>query len=703
MQRNDAGSWSAYVRDHLLDRIFGFELMMAPYAVAHFKLALELAGYDLDLPEEQKKRWAYDFQADDRIRVYLTNALEVLPEDMPGLYGPMRFVAAEAKAADEVKQEKPIMVVLGNPPYSGHSSNDNPWIDGLLKGKLPDGTIVDSYYEVDGQPLGERNPKWLQDDYVKFIRFGQWRVDQTGSGVLAYITNHAYLDNPTFRGMRNSLMNSFSEIYILNLHGSSRKNELGPSDEIDENVFDIQQGVVITILIKNQSNNRKARVYYYDLWGNRTTKYQSLWNETVKTIINNEIYPISPFYLFIPQDRDISIEYNDFWSVTNIFNEFTSTITTARNFFSVAFQPDTLIQRIQDLQNDSIPDKKIREKYNLKDVSYWKLSDARDEVKEINSIDSYIEQYCYRPFDFRFVYYHQSVCERLRDEVMKHVKNHKNISLLTHRPQSPGEFSFIYATFLLGDQCVAANKSVGGGNSFQFPLYLYPDPQMLFDDTNTSPWPQDINNEGRVPNLNSDFISSLENKVGLAFNPLSENQELEDYNQFSPFDVLSYIYAVMHCPTYRKRYSESLKIDFPRVPLASDPQLFRRLVSLGRELLALHLMESPRLTDPMTNFPIPGDNIVAPRGNFPKYTPPEGEAGGKVFINNEQYFEGVPKEVWEFEISGYQVLHKWLKDRRGRELNYDDLEHYQKVVVALSETIRLMAEIDAAIPSWPVE
>jgi hypothetical protein len=251
--------WNSYVGDgpkSLLRRLFGFELLMAPYAVAHLKLGLQL----------QEK--GYDFGRNERLGVYLTNALdEGVPAQTTMPFA--RYIADESAAAAEVKSSKPIMVVLGNPPYSYTSENTGDWISDLVR----------DYYKVDGQNLGERNPKGLQDDYVKFIRFGQWRVGQTGEGVLAFISNNGYLDNPTFRGMRQSLLRSFDDIYILNLHGNAKKKERAPDGGPDENVFDIQQGVAIGLFIKRHDvakSHATATIHYADLWGERATKYAAL-------------------------------------------------------------------------------------------------------------------------------------------------------------------------------------------------------------------------------------------------------------------------------------------------------------------------------------------------------------------------------------------------------------------------------------------
>ena len=316
MQSGNAGLWSSYVREHLLPRLFGFELLMAPYAVAHFKLGLQLAA--LDLPEAQRKAWAYDFQGDERVGVYLTNTLEG-PHEHTGLPLFTQFLARETDAADRIKQDLPVLVIFGNPPYSGHSANKGAWIDGLLKGQLPDGTKTASYYELDGQPLGERNSKWLQDDYVKFIRWAQWRIEKTGSGILAFITNHSYLDNPTFRGMRRALMNTFTDIYVLDLHGNAKKREVAPDGGKDENVFDIQQGVAIGIFVKEPGKAGPAQVHHAELWGKRQAKYAWLLDNGLETTPWQELAPQAPFYLFVPQNTDLLAEYQQGWKVTDIF------------------------------------------------------------------------------------------------------------------------------------------------------------------------------------------------------------------------------------------------------------------------------------------------------------------------------------------------------------------------------------------------
>ncbi len=638
---NQRGAWDSYVGSHLLNRIFGFELLMAPYAVAHLKLGMEL------------QQTGYTFASDQRLGIYLTNTLEEAAKKSEQLFA--NWISEEADAATQIKKDLPIMVVLGNPPYSGHSANRS-WE--MKNGKRTPtfiGQLIQDYYKVDGQPLGERNPKWLQDDYVKFIRWGQWRIERTGVGILAFITNHGYLDNPTFRGMRQCLMNVFTDIYLLNLHGNSKKKEKCPDGSPDENVFDIQQGVTLGIFVRDPEESCRGRLHYSDVWGVRETKNDQLFETDVATTKWTELEPASPFYLFVPQTSGLRPEYDAGWRIPEVYPLNASTVTTARNDFSMAFDEATLTSRIDDLRDSSIEDQAIRQKYGLRDVSYWKLRDARDELGKVTKLQGYLRRYCYRPFDFRFVFYHSAVCERLRSEVMRHME-HTNLAFLTHRPQSPGDFTFAYCTRLIGDQCVAANKTTGGGNSFQFPLFVYPVTEV--DDgqnhlgVEISHWP--AGKDGRRPNLNPKFVADLEKRLGLKFVPegaavaanyvrraLSQDRrsQIAATETFGPEDVFNYIYAVFHSPTYRTRYAEFLRSDFPRVPLTSDVKLFRSLCSLGAELVALHLLESPNLAKPMARFPVKGSNVV--EKGFPKYVArgePEPGTGkplkeGRVYIN----------------------------------------------------------------------
>jgi len=676
-------------------------------------LAMQLAGHDL--PDGLRRQWAYDFVGDERLAIYLTNTLEEAERRAQHEFHFIeRLIAREADGAARIKRDLPIMVVLGNPPYSGISANRGKWIDGLLRGKLPDGRTTASYYEVDGQPLGEKK-LWLQDDYVKFIRWGQWRIEQTGAGILALITNHSYLDNPTFRGMRQQLMQAFTDIYVLNLHGNAKKKETCPDGSKDENVFDIQQGVTIGIFVKDNDKDGPAAVHYADLWGLRGDKYDTLAAGSIADGEWLELAPTSPYYFFIPRAEDERKEYEQGWKVTDILPINCAGIITARDHFVIDFEARTLLARVAEFWNDSVSDEDIRSKYfsgkgSSKyppgDTRSWKLAQARKAVRDDADWRSRVTDVLYRPFDIRSIYFVPWMVDWPRPEVMRHMLAGENIGLHLCRQIVSDSWCHVLVTDNITDDCYVSNRTRERG--YTLPLYAYPDPERPIE---ASPWP--AGKDGRRPNLNPDFVAELEQRLRLRFVPDGAG-DLK--RTFGPEDVLHYIYAVLHAPAYRQRYAEFLRIDFPRVPLTSDRKLFGSLCEKGRELVALHLLESPRVRQFLTRYPIRGDNTV--EKGHPKYLAPgqpEPRTGrplksGRVYISRDvpktgrqgQYFEGVPPEVWEFHIGGYQVCEKWLKDRRGRTLSYDELEHYQKIVVAVAQTIRLMAEIDAAIPGWPL-
>jgi predicted helicase len=643
-----ANQWNSYVRDNLLNRLFGFELLMAPYAIAHLKLGLEL------------QELGYQFQGKQRLGIYLTNTLDEALKKSEVLFG--QFVAQEANEASTVKRDVPVMVVLGNPPYSGHSANKSEWIAGLVK----------DYYFVDGVPLGEKNPKWLQDDYVKFIRFGQWRVSETGYGVLAFITNHGYLDNPTFRGMRRSLMQTFTDIYILDLHGNSKKKEVSPDGSPDQNVFDIQQSVSVGIFIKEPGKDTPAKVHHAELWGDRASKYESLNSLDIDLLTWEDIEPQSKFYLFYPQDKNLSKEYDKGWRITDILTVNSVGIVTARDDLTIKWSSQEVETTIKDFVSLSIEE--ARRKYDLgDDARDWKVSLAQDDIRTHGTGNSLITSVMYRPFDKRFTYYTGQtrgfICMP-RPEVMSHIFNRDNLGFYTCRQTISGSWQHILATDSITDDCYVSNKS--RERDYLFPLYTYPDTK---------------NQQGslfveKMPNLSSDFITAIREKLGYIPTPEA---------------IFYYIYAIFYSPAYRQRYAEFLKIDFPRMPLTSNDKLFKDLGVKGQALVDLHLMKSKKLNKLITKMGGDGDNA------FTEVTYKLTEQ--RVYINKNRYFEGIAPDVWEFKIGGYQVLDKWLKDRKKakRILSFDDVLHYQKVVVALKETMQLMGEIDQLIPGFPIK
>lgn len=674
-QMGNAGMWSSYVREHLLPRLFGFELLIAPYAMAHLKLGMQLAA--IDLPKEERATWAYDFQGDERLGIYLTNTLDGARKRSNVLFG--RYISDEANEASQVKQGYPVMVVLGNPPYSGHSANRS-WKKVLNKKTNKEkivptfiGELLREYFQVDGVALGERNPKWLQDDYVKFIRFAQWRIEQTGYGILAFITNHGYLSNLTFRGMRQSLVQSFDDIYILDLHGNSKKKERPPDEIKDENVFDIQQGVAIGIFVKRRQSNsstRKANVYHIDLWGEREVykkvgqetklaggKYNWLAENDISTTEWRKLNPNKPFYFFMPQNENLSQEYDNGTKITDALSVYTVGLTSGQDAKTIAF--------------------------------------TEEEAQELASsfgIDQDItKRILYRPFDRKFIVYAKQVITRPRTEVMRHMLAGKNLAIATTRSIEIGRG---WEHVLCSEDLVQLHTVSLKEINYMFPLYLYPDPKQngLFEDPPTGA------PGGRRPNLAPDFTQKFSAKLNLQF---IQDGRGDLQATLGPENIFNYMYAVFHSPSYRERYAEFLKIDFPRLPLTSNIDLFRELCKFGGRLVELHLMEKfGKIT---TRFPEPGNNLIEKVA----YTvDPHEPEKGRVWINKTQYIEGVPPEVWEFHIGGYQVCEKWLKDRKSRQFTHSDFQHYQRIVAALAETITLMEQIDEAIEEhggWPIQ
>jgi len=682
MQQGNAGMWPGYVKNHLLPRLFGFELLMAPYAVAHFKLSLQLAGRDL--PPELVEVWAYHPETEaERLGIYLTNALEG-PHEMTGMPLFTQWVADETNAANEVKQHLPVLVVMGNPPYSGSSSNKGESIEQLME----------TYKEA---VRGERNIGPLSDDYIKFIRFAHDRIERNGYGIVGLITNHSYVSGIIHRGMREELMKTFDEIFILNLHGNALMEETAPDGSVDENVFDIRQGVAISLFVKTQTGQKLSRVFYANLWGSRDKKYQELLKNDVSTTDWEEIKPAStPSYFFVPKDFSLEKEHSQMISVADIVLSKGKGMATRRDRLCVDFDRAPLLERFQEIASDA-SEEILRTHHEIVDTPYWKFSEARVEIQK-SRVEDAIHKYYYRVGDVRYVYYNPKIIERgdSRWNIMRHLLL-PNLALIFPNKVMLRDFRHAWVVNGLVDYHILETAHA---NSFAFPLYLYPTTntkqKSLLD---VSPWPGDDGEGDRVPNLNPDFVADLEKRLNLSFVPKSGVSDLQ--TTFDAEDIFHYIYAIFHSPTYRSRYAEFLKIDFPRVPLTSNIDLFRALCGLGQQLVGLHLLESLAVGQFITSYPVAGDNRV--EKGYPKYTPPTSQQPGRVHINKTQYFEGVPPDVWEFQVGGYQVCDKWLKDRRGRQLSYADLTHYQQVVVSLQETIRWMQEIDEAIPEWPIE
>ncbi len=847
--KGQQGVWSNYVETHLLPRLNGFELLMASYAMAHLQLDLLLTetGY---IPKFPSSGGVPNGRAGSaqRLKIYLTNSLEESHPDTGTLFA--NWLSSEANEANFIKRDTPVMCIVGNPPYSGESNNKGEWIMKLMEDykKEPGGK----------EKLKERNPKWINDDYVKFLRYGQHYIERNGSGVLAFINPHGFLDNPTFRGMRWNLLKTYDKIYTIDLHGNSKKKETSPDGSVDVNVFDIMQGVAVTIFVKTgkKKPTELGKVFHYDLYGKRDYKYDFLSENAIKSIDFVELPNVAPNYFFVNKNFDQQKLYDEGFSVNEIFTLNNVGIVTGKDAIYINENKNEVVNNV---------------------AEFFKIEIDNSKVKPVS----------YRPFDTRYLYYDVKLIERAREKVMKHFLVNDNIGFVTvNRQPLDNETSYYFVTKNILSTGFIRSDSVSIDSIF--PLYLYPETNgQLTTDLN----------EQRVPNLNLDIVNKISNELNLKFTnekTIIGNSPLEGCPQggveFAPIDILDYIYAVLHSPNYREKYKEFLKIDFPKIPYPKNAKTFWELVALGSQIREIHLLESPKVEDYITEFNIDGDCVVEkPRfvnspplegcpeggvvasplegclkggvvtntnqkeifvnkikitqnpilllpynealkqrakelrqaenlsevlfwmqvtkggfhkidfdrqriiGNYivdfyvkrlglvieidgsshdtkqeydakreeylislglrvyriqvveimkrmkialrdlelyiieqygpkpprpsgtlpaenepprPSGTPQEGNETprpsgtpqegnfGKVYINETQYFENVPEVAWNFYIGGYQPAQKWLKDRKGRKLEFDDIAHYQKIIVALAETDKLMKEIN---------
>ena len=618
-------AWNEYVPKHLLPRLNGFELMMAPYAVAHMKLAMVL------------KDTGYDFGSDERLNVFLTNSLEEpgdsnmqlsLFEDDP--------LASESVEANQAKKNNAINVIIGNPPYSVSSSNKGTWILNLL-----------SSYK---QNLNEKKLN-LDDDYIKFIRYGEYLIHKAGKGILAYISNNSFIDGVTHRQMRKELLQEFDSIYIIDLHGSSKKHEKTPEGEKDENVFDIQQGVSINIFIKKSISSQNATVYHLDAFGLRTYKYDYLNNVVFSTIKWKQVLYEQPYFFFVPKDLSAKQQYEAGFSISELFVINNSGIGTDRDTLFIDTEKSNLSSRIQILLSGNYSDN-FTEEFRVKDSSSYKIT---SKIKGANYDSKHLNKIIYRPFDIRWIYYDKNIISRPAYDTMKEFF-YENIGICVKRGFDDTDAIPIFCCDQL--MCRRGWSRPGSlGSEYIFPLFKYS---------------HHLGKLIKSPNFNTSIINKIENSLNIKLN-----------NGFNPLDLLDYIYAVLHCGKYINKYREFIKIEFPRVPYPTDKETFWKLVEIGSKLRECHLMH--------TEFDIQPYNLVGYGTN--EVVKPEYK-NGRVYISKTQYFDNVPQAQWEQYIGGYQPLPKWLKDRKKTILSSEDIEHYKKIIAALKLTQELMAEID---------
>ena len=632
--------FSLTIKNHILKNIYGFEYLIAPYTIAHLKLSqfLHENGYDL--------------QGKERLQIFLTNTLE--PLNTQGNFM-LPSLSKEGVAAQQVKKQ-PILVITGNPPYSGHSKNKGKWIIDR----------VNEYKKVGNEVLKEKNPKWLQDDYVKFIRFAEWKMQQVTEGMVAVITNHSFLDNPTFRLMRKSLMTTFNQLHIIDLHGNSKKKETTPLElgqEKDKNVFDIQQGVSISVFIKKEGLERK--IFHTDFYGTRKTKYDMCLNNSLNTLNWTELTPQSPYYLFIPQDKTHKISYEKGWNLKNIFQLNNIGILTHRDDFLVDFSDKILKKRIEKFVSAEDV-RRIKEWFSLKDTRDWEIKTAWEAMqgKEIE-----IKSYHYRPFDHRFICYDADLVERRRYELMQHFEKGKNVALIVGRAgQNVAEG--MWNLCFISDKMSDANLFYRGGATV-FPLYYY---------------------NGGSKNGENFLLFADENGKKSNFTPAFKEFIVKKYptlqTEAKASDIFDYIYGFLHSPTYRSKYADFLKMDFPHIIFAEELSTFQAVAKLGKELAEAHLLQT-----------IPDLKIGEPMEIYTNEVTEISYKNQRLYYNEKQYFDEISEEIWAFQIGGYRVLEKFLKDRKGQNIS-QELLHIQKIINVLDVTLQKMTEIDEITKNW---
>lgn len=640
-----------YNPKELINKFYGFEFMIAPYTIAHLKISQTL-----------KEEFNYNLQDDERLNIFLTNTLENIHLDEGKEKNNIFEELNEEMNLAQKTKEKDILVITGNPPYSGASANKGIFEEEVRK-EYKDG-LEEKPLAItrNGKIEKEKNPKWLLDDYVKFIRFAQQKIDnQKAGGIFGFISNNSFLDNPTFRGMRYSLLKSFDEIYIVNLHGNTRKKEVSPDGSKDENVFDIMQGVSINIFVRytqnidelnnvnsitHKYNRESAAVYYYDLYGKREYKYKFLFDNNIKSIEWNKLEYKEPFFLFVKQDENLREEYDNFYSLKDMFRIYNVGIVTSKDSVLIGLSEDKLKEQVQDYYNEFD--------------------------------NSFVEIINYRPFDKRFVYYDTNKVERARKDIMEHfLKYNNNIGLVFKRG-----FPFLnsgqgFITNKIIDLRSWSCPGMQGGDCVA-PLYLYNTPNAikniqsqdygdtaLFKKTASNPF----QNADKIENFTVNFRKFIDEKYS---------------SHFSPEDILGYIYAVLFHKTYRTKYIDFLKIDFPKIPFTDSKDIFIKLSSIGTQLYNLHLMKDNNLNNDI------GEGLYKDDKNNKIEKPLYNEKENKLFINKSLYFDKVSKEVWLYKIGGYQVLDKYLKSHKDEEIDYS---YFQKIIQVLDKSIILEKEI----------
>ena len=666
----------------LIDRFYGFEFLIAPYTIAHLKISQSL-----------KEEFDTELEDSESLNITLTNTLYFSKEKdeldkQSNLFAGMIELTEEFKKAQKLKEQE-ILIITGNPPYSGASSNKGLYEDEIrisygLEPKLASLTkeeqqALQRYFTnkskdnaktfksiLDRHKLqNEKNPKWLLDDYVKFIRFAESKIQHQGSGIFAFISNNSFLDNPTFRGMRYHLLKSFDKMYILDLHGNARKKETTPSGDKDDNVFDIMQGVSINIFIKTTQDSKDlAKLYHAELYGKRKEKYNFLYQHTLDSIEWKELDPQEPFYLFIPQDENLRAEYDKGYSIKDMFRISSVGVVGGRDKFvmsdSDSFESlENFKERIKKFLSLDIEN--ARKEFNLgQDSRDWKVEYAQKELQATgNNPQNYVKIH-YRPFDIRWTYYtgkSKGFHCMPRGEVMQHFLKGENLAITPIRQlkDSQQEWNHCFCINNIADQAIASGSN--GANTIM-PLYI----------KNTES--ADLDSIKWIENFTPSFREFIDSKYK---------------EHFSPEQILGYLYALLFHKDYREKYIDFLKVDFPKIPFVESKELFLQLSALGNSLITLHLLKEqdlPPIGEPLYKDTANKDLKISAI-TYAKETK-------ELFINKSLYFDKVESRVWEYKIGGYQVLDKYLKSHKDEEINF---EYFQKIIQTLHKSLEIQEKI----------
>lgn len=659
-QKQVAALWNGYVTEDLLPRLHGYELMMAPYAIGHMKIGLKL--YET----------GYRFGGLERARLYLTNALGEAQDWDGSLAFAVPALAHEAEAVSDVKRRSFFTVIMGNPPYSVTSMNKNDYIDRLMG-------------DYKKHVRGEQGLVALADDYLKFIRLSQELLRRSGCGIWGMITNRGYLAGIIHRGVRKELTLQYQPLYVADLHGDTNIGEAPPSGSANENVFDIQQGVAISIGVAPASRS-SPNVSHVDCWGTRTEKYQALQTASPVSSAWKSLQPEQPEWLFVPFDDAHISEYQAYPSLADLMPANSCGVKTHRDRLVIDTSRERLIERIHDVATEPDIDV-LRARYGVKDTAHWTLMDAKAKIGE-SEVAAHVRRITYRPFDIRWIYYNPAIIEKgdSKYPTLRHMLHH-NRAILASRIQAKGAWSAIHATRFLAEMKTAeASRSCT-----VFPLYLSDDAEGETGGT--------LGFEQLPCNLSGEAVSALLRGI--------EAETPGAGMSVGADEIFNYTYAVLHSCGYRERYASFLTRDFPRVPPPARIALLQDLAGIGAELLSLHLLESDVQHD--LSYVGPEQPEVGRVGwsegcvwlDARKTLAREGH---RATSPGTMGFHNVPKTAWDFDIGGYQVCHKWLKDRKGQRLSEEDLNHYGRVVGAIEETIRLMSDIEEVISrhgGWP--